>query len=259
MVSLTASVDGVASAAFAEALKMLGESLGDASAQAPRRAAIQLCKNFRANTRQAKKNKAMVVAVSETSPKYITYHNGRKLEHPLRRWRVTLVDRGRTFDRYVYATDRADMRRQLREQVGTNYFPTGDKGTPQKKGGTRGLAKKSWGWVMHNIFKGAAPDTPWKRRKNDRRNPKDATSESTSSVQKGVTISGGFARICNRLSYIRDALKISDDEAIRKASSAIVRIITTKRLRASGGMTSAEIKAAANDVAEEFKRQFPAI
>lgn len=258
MVSLTASVDGVASAAFAEALKMLGESLGDASAQAPRRAAIQLCKNFRANTRQAKKNKAMVVAVSETNPKYITYRNGQKLDRPLRRWRVTLVDRGKTFDRYVYATDRADMRRQLREQVGTNYFPIGDKGTPQKKGGTRGLAKKSWGWVMHNIFSGAAPDTPWKRRKNDRRNPKDATKESTYRASNGIATSGGFARICNRLSYIRDALKISEDAAIAKASSAIVRTLVTKRLKGSG-MSSAEIRAAAASVADEFKRQFPPV
>lgn len=256
MVSLTASIDGAASAAFGEALKMLGDSLGDASAKAPRMAAIQLCKNFRAGTRQAKKNRAMDAAPSEQSPKWITYRDGKKLDKPLRRWRVGLTDRNKVFDRYVYAVPgRSGMKKQLREQVGTNYFAEGY-GSPSRRGGTRGLAKRSWGWAMHNIFNGAAPDTPWQRRKNDRRNPKDATSESTSREQRGSIISGGYARICNRLDYIRDALKISEAEATRKAASALVRVLAYKRLKAAGGMSAAEIKAESSRVAEDFKRQF---
>lgn len=256
MVDLAVSIDGAASAAFDEALKRLGDSLGSASCQVPRRAAIQLCKNFRAGTRQAKKNRAMVVAVSDATPKWITYKDGRKLAKPIRRWRVTLSDRGKTFDCYVEGEDRTAMKRELRRLVGTNYFPAGA-GQPSKRGGTRGLAKRSWGWVMHNIFSGASPDTPWQRRKNDKRNPKDATGESYSREDRGTITSGGVARICNRLDYIRDALTIDEGTAIRKAASAIVRVLTAKQLRKQGGMTSAEIKSAAAQVAEDFKREFP--
>lgn len=238
MISMTATMDGAASAAFNEALRRLGDSLGSAASQAPRRAAIQMCKNFRAGTRVAPKYaraSEYTATKSDKDPKHkwLTLKDGRKL----RRWTLARPPRGKVYD--VYAESKSDIRK--------NHLLLA----------RRGLAKQSWGWVMHNIFNGAAPDAPWQRRKNDRRNPKDATRESTSTEQRGTTISSGFARICNRLDYVRDALKISENEVIRKAASAIIRVLTKKQLRKQGGMSSAEIKAAANSIADDFKREFP--
>lgn len=230
--------------AFTAALGELSKSLGKLSEQAPRRMAIQICKSLRAGTKTAKQKRKMESSVSVEKPQWITYKDGKKLDKPLRRWKVTLTDRGKTFTRYVYAGSDAEMRQQLRKQVGTNYWPTSAGKSPAKKGGTRGLAKQSWGWVMHNIFEGAAADTPWQRRKNDRRNPKDAAKESTSRPC--------YALISNRLEYIENALTISLPTAIEKATSAVIKVLTTQRLRKQGGMSAEEIR----EEAERTKREF---
>lgn len=107
------------------------------------------------------------------------------------------MDRGKHVIRYA---DTSKAKQQLRKQVGTNYKPT------EKRGGVRGLAKMSWGWVMHNLFS-ANPDLPFHRRRKDNRNPKDATKESTSYSHKSATSVSSFARISNKLEYIVEALK----------------------------------------------------
>lgn len=237
MVSMTATMDGAASAAFNAALKVYAESLGNAISTAPRRAAIQMCKSFRAGTRLAPKfarTSEYTAVKSDADPKHkwLTLKDGRKL----RRWKLTRPPRGKEYD--VYAESKSDIRKNRLKLV------------------RRGLARQSWGWVMHNIFNGSAPDAPWQRRKNDRRNPKDATRESMSRVDNGVTLSGGMARICNRIDYVQDALKISVTEAISKTTNWMLGPIIKRRLRA-GGTSPDEIKSEARRVIDDFKRQFP--
>lgn len=237
MVSMTATIDGAASKAFQEALKVYADSLGSAISTAPRRAAIQMCKSFRAGTRLAPKfarSSEYTATKSNADPKHkwLTLKDGRKL----RRFNLKRPPRGTDYD--VYAESKSDLRKNRLKLV------------------RRGLARQSWGWVMHNIFGGAAPDAPWQRRKNDRRNPKDATRESMSRVDNGVTLSGGMARICNRIDYVQDALKISVTEAISKTTNWMLGPIIKRRLRA-GGTSPDEIKAEARRVIDDFKRQFP--
>lgn len=210
MVTMTASISAGDVARFNSALREYADVLGKDMSTAPRRAAIQICKSLRAGTRTAPKyarGTEWSAAKSEADPKHkwITAKDGRKL----RRWNLKRPPRGIDYD--VYAVDKKDIRKNRLKLV------------------RRGLAKQSWGWVMHNIFKGAAPDAPWERRRNDRRNPKDATRESTSSSQITPTITSGFARISNRLDYIADALKISVDEAIGKATNWIVHQVERRR------------------------------
>ena len=236
MVSMTATIDGAASKAFQEALKVYADSLGSAISTAPRRAAIQMCKSFRAGTRLAPKfarSSEYTATKSDADPKHkwLTLNDGRKL----RRWKLTRPPRGKEYD--VYAESKSDLRKNRLKLV------------------RRGLARQSWGWVMHNIFNGAAPDAPWKRRKNDRRNPKDATRESTSRAQAGAVLSSGYARICNRIDYVKDALKISVDDAINKTTNWMIGPIIKRRLRA-GGVSPDDIKASARQAIDDFKRQF---
>ena len=236
MVSMTATIDGAASKAFQEALKVYADSLGSAISTAPRRAAIQMCKSFRAGTRLAPKfarTSEYTAVKSDADPKHkwLTLKDGRKL----RRFNLKRPPRGTDYD--VYAESKSGLRKNRLKLV------------------RRGLARQSWGWVMHNIFSGSAPDAPWQRRKNDRRNPKDATRESMSRVDNGVTLSGGMARICNRIDYVKDALKISVTEAISKTTNWMLGPIIKRRLRA-GGTSPDEIKAEARRIIDDFKRQF---
>ena len=237
MVTLEVKEDGTASKAFAAALQELAKSLGDACSEAPRRMAISMCKIFRANTRIAPKfarSSEYKIYKGYAEPKYIhSKKDGRKL----RRFVIDRPPRGNTYQ--VFAEDKRDARLH---HLALHH---------------RGLARQSWGWVMHNIFNGAAPDTAWKRRKNDRRNPKDATSESMSVVRKGVTTSSGEARISNRLDYAAAALKISVDEVARRTANRMIGTLETRRLKAAKtGMSAAEIREAANKVAHDFKARF---
>jgi len=236
MVDMTATIDGAASAAFNTAFKEFAASLGGGIASAPRRAAISVCKAFRAATRQAPqyaRGSEYIATKSDADPKhkYLTLKDGRVL----RRWNLKRPPRGTDYD--VYAESKSDLRKNSLKLV------------------RRGLARQSWGWVMHNIFNGAAPDTPWQRRKRDRRDPKYTARESYSTEQRSAISPYGVARISNRLDYISDALKISVDDVLMKAANKLIRPIINARLRA-GGMSPDEIKTAGHAAHEEWKRQF---
>lgn len=210
MLEVSASIDAGDVARFDSALKEYATVLGKDMATAPRRAAIQICKSLRAGTRVAPKyarGGEYSATKSDADPKHkwITAKDGRKL----RRWNLKRPPRGTDYD--VYALNKSDLRKNRLLLV------------------RRGLAKQSWGWVMHNIFNGAAPDTPWQRRKRDQRNPKDATRDSTSTSFVTGPSAGGFALISNRLDYIEDALMISVDDAIRKATNWIMKQVELRR------------------------------
>lgn len=270
MVELTAQMDLFTSAAFNEALRRYAESLGEAAASVPRRAAIQLCKNFRAGTKMAKRTRPVDVHPASRSesiaganisemPLWITWEKGNVLNPAKRLYVVKYPERNWAHTRYIATPEdkkklhRNSARIAKEEQKRRSRLYT----FKEKPTGTRGLAKRSWGWVMHNIYNGIRADAPWQRRKADKRSPQDATSDSTSREDKGLTISSGYARICNRLDYIKSAMTIDENTAVRKAASAIVRIVASKSLRKQGGMSSAEIKASATQIAEDFKREFP--
>lgn len=180
-------------------LNQYAEVLGKHSETASRRAAIMICKIFRKNTKPSKKYKSINITKDNSEPKkkYISYSHGQKLSTPLRRYKVDLVDRSKSVIRYV---DPNKFKQDIRRSTGTNYKPE------EKKGGVRGLAKLSWGWVMHKLF-ASNPDLPFKRRSKDKRYPKDAVRESKSEFYKASSKSISYARISNKLDYIVDALK----------------------------------------------------
>lgn len=210
----------------------------------------------------ASRGESIVGANISQMPLWVTWEDGMPLNPGKRLYVINYRERNWAHTKYIYTAENKKhshgigMSRQVarEEQKRRSRLYT----FKEKPTGTRGLARRSWGWVMHNIYNGIRADAPWQRRKADKRSPQDATSDSTSREDKGVTISSGYARICNRLDYIKNALTIDENTAVRKAASAIVRIVASKSLRKQGGMSSAEIKAAAAQVAEDFKREFPA-
>jgi len=192
MVDVAVSIDAAQMAAFNKAFAEYSRALRKDSETAPRRAAIQLCKSLRAGTKTAPKyarGSEYEAFKSYADPKhqYVTTKDGRTL----RRWHLNRPPRGKAYD--VYAENKTDLRQHRLQLV------------------RRGLAKQSWGWVMHNIFNGAAPDTPWQRRKRDQRDPKD--------VMSGSMSRPWYALIWNRLDYAADALKISLSQAVEKAAN----------------------------------------
>lgn len=206
MVDISASVDEAAVRDLDDAIAEYARILGGDADTAPRRAAIQICKSLRAGTRTAPKyarSSEYTVAKSMTDPKhqYVTARDGRQL----RRFRIDRPPRGKSYD--VFEERKQDVRKHRLVLA------------------RRGLAKQSWGWVMHNIYSGSAPDTPWRRRRNDRRNPKDAVSESCSRR--------GFALISNRLDWIEDALKrgFTVGAAVTKTVNWIVHQIVSREIR----------------------------
>lgn len=222
MISMSASIDAGDVARFENALKDYAEALGSNASTVPRRAAIQLCKSLRAAsaTRKAPKyarsSEYNITPCKWSGQFRVIVKNGRKYRIPwpppqvkadsnvvLKRYTVDRPIRGVKFD--VYAEKKSDIRKKHLLLARS------------------GLARQSWGWVMNNIFNGSSPDTPWRRRKNDKRDPRDATRESSSSTFKSSTAQGGSARICNRLDYIADALKISVDVAVEKAANWMMK------------------------------------
>ena len=222
MISMSASINAGDVARFENALKDYAEALGANASTVPQRAAIQLCKSLRAAsaTKKAPKyarSSEYTITPSKWSGKFKEIlKNGRKYKIPwpppqvktdsngiLKRYTVDRPIRGAKFD--VYSEKKSDIRKKHLLLA------------------RAGLARQSWGWVMNNIFNGSAPDIPWKRRKNDKRDPLDATRESSSSTFKSATAQGGSARICNRLDYITDALKIPVDVAVEKAATWMMK------------------------------------
>jgi len=259
MVELSATVDGAASRAFDAALKELAASLGDASSQAPRMAALQMTRNFQAATKMSKSKRPVFVrklgSEDTDRPLWVTWDNKKSLQlNPGKRLiRVLFPERKWSYDNYflLRGLETSDELVEKMKKEYSHLYTFKEKPT-----GTRGLAKRSWGWVRHNIYERRPMDSPWKMRRGDVRNPMDATTESTSSVNNGVTTSRGYARVCNRLDYIKNAMTLSEDQIIQKAANAIIITLAKKKMRKMGGMSSAEIKAEAESVKTEFMRQF---
>ena len=203
MVAVTCDIDTAAGAKLDELLRRIEREMPERLASETRRAAIYVCQSLRTRTKVAPKRVRASEYRAEPSnlpPRYIHSSNGRLL----RRWALTRkvgTPDQYTKHHFVYTNARrskngkmvgksaAAERRELLKLHG---------GIPRA-----GLAKKSWGWVMKQIYNGAATvDTIWQRTRGERRDPRQYVKGMFARVTGGA-----FAEIKNHLDYIMDALK----------------------------------------------------
>ena len=205
MVDVTAQIEAAALARVQKLLDDVAKKSPQRLATETRRAALYICKSLKARTRKAPemiRAKERAAYPSVVPPKYI--HSNSSHHRLLRRW--TLVRKKGTSDVYAkhyYVYTKA--------QRGKNGRMTGKNNAEERReliekhGGIsrRGLAKKSWGWVAKEIYAASSMgDLSWKRHKRERRDPRQYVKG-----EHKATASGAFARILNRLDYIRAALK----------------------------------------------------
>ena len=204
MVSVTCDIDQAAVARLDGLLSRIQRETPRRLASETRRAAIYVCQSLRARTKVAPKRirkSEYEATISTVPPKYI--HSNSAHRRLLRRWTLTRklgTPEQYTYHHYVY-TDRhlgkggrmvgGNRSAELRELI-------------QQHGGIprAGLAKQSWGWVMKQIHGGASADFTWKRRRGDRRDPRQYVKGTFACLAGGAVV-----RIHNALDYISAALK----------------------------------------------------
>lgn len=251
MVSMTATIDGAASAAIERAIKAYGEAMGDAVVNAPRIAALAVCDSLRKRTKQAKKypkSSEYSIEPSPVPPRYITYSRGQRLPIALHRWRLTRhlgTEDQKTGDYFTYAHIKHSKRGKIVKDVAAEKE---ELKRYRLENLHRGLAKRSWNWVKAEIYKGAK-DAVWTRRKYDKRNPTEAV-EGNYTKRKSMTIASAEAKIKNRLDYIEAALQpMALDEAMRAAAKKLAFKTATAQ-----GMTPEQAAQYARDLARDFER-----
>lgn len=204
MVSVTCDIDQAAVARLDGLLSRIQYEMPGRLASETRRAAIYVCQSLRSRTKVAPKRirkSEYEASISTVPPKYI--HSNSAHRRLLRRWTLTRklgTPEQYTYHHYVY-TDR--HRGKDGRMVGGNRSAELRELIQQHGGIPRaGLAKLSWGWAMKQIYNGASADFTWKRRRGDRRDPRQYV--------KGVFrkfAGGAMAQISNALDYILDAIK----------------------------------------------------
>lgn len=205
MVAVTCEIDQAAVARLDGLLSTIQREAPRRLASETRRAAIYICQSLRARTKVAPKRVRTSECRAEPSPLPPRYvHSNSKGRALLRRWALTRkvgTPDQYTKHHFVYTNARrakngkmvgksaAAERRELLKMHG---------GIPRA-----GLAKKSWGWVMKQIYNGAAAvDTVWRRTRGERRDPRQYVKGMFSRMTGGA-----FAEIRNHLDYIMDALR----------------------------------------------------
>jgi len=256
MVTMTASIDGAASAALNTALQGFGRSLGEVSALTPKYAALSVCDSLRHNTKKAPKmarRSEYAADYSPNPPRYITYRRGAKLPKPIHRWSLTRklgTPDEYTKDHFVYVhtketkrgkiiKDKAAELRELKKyHLGIAHA---------------GLAKIAWNKTKDEIKRGTS-DVVWKKRKNDRRAP---LNDVHGSFKKSGTVNvTGVAEIHNHLDYAEAAL---NPGAIDKSmGSAALKLIYNKAFKdlTSGGMSVEDACRHAKETADIFRAEF---
>ncbi len=183
-----------------------------------RRAAIYICQSLRARTKKAPKRarqSEMLAVPSPVPPRYI--HSNSAGHRLLRRWQLTRkvgTPDQYTKQHYVYTNaHRGKGGKMVGKSTGAER-----RELFRLHGGISrsGLAKKSWGWVMKQIYNGAdAGDMSWKRTKRERRDPRQYVKGLFTRFKTGAT-----AQIRNSLDYILAALKPG---ALREAIDAAAK------------------------------------
>ena len=204
MVSVTCDIDQAAVARLDGLLSRIRREMPRRLASETRRAAIYICQSLRSRTKVAPKRirkPEYEASISTVPPKYI--HSSSAHRRLLRRWTLTRklgTSDQNTHHYYVY-TDR--HRGKGGHMVGGNRSAELRELIQQHGGIPRaGLAKQSWGWAMKQIYNGASADFTWKRRRGDRRDPRQYVEG-----RFAQSLTGAFALIRNALDYISDALR----------------------------------------------------
>ena len=199
MVTATVSIDEKAVKKLLDLFDRIDKETPLLAADQVRRAGIYVCKSLAARTPVAPKQirpKEYQAEPSTNRPYYITTPRGL-----LRRWRLTRklgTPAQNTHDHYVYT----DARR------GKSGRMVGKKAAQEKRellryhGGInrRGIAKKSWGWIAHQIYAQDASgfgDLSYKRTRGERRDPRAAARGAFLQERTKAT-----AKIMDMLDYI---------------------------------------------------------
>ena len=210
--------DGTA-AKYADLFRRVAQLMPNQLARFTKVAGITLCGSLKARTRKAPKkirSGEYSAAPADIPPKYITYRRGQKLATALHRWRLTRkkgTPGENTHLYFVYSrgpkrSDRAAERKELIQYHGTIFHA--------------GLAKKSWGWAAKGIASSISADISYKKRKHDRRDPRDDVSGEYRSRRVGKDFSATEITIENRLDYITEAMRPGAvDEAAQAALKSI--------------------------------------
>ena len=204
MVDVSCDIDRAAVARLDDLLTRIERETPGRLATETRRAAIYICTSLRARTKKAPKRapqREMLAIPSPYPPRYV--HSNAAGHRLLRRWQLTR--KVGTPDQYVkqhFVYTKAHRGKDGR-MVGKS--PAAERRELFRLHGgisRAGLAKKSWGWVMKQIYGGAsAGDISWKRTKGERRDPRQYV--------KGIferAANGAAAIIRNGLDYILNAL-----------------------------------------------------
>ena len=207
MVDVTCEIDQAAVARLDGLLTRVQQETPGRLAAQTRRAAIYICTSLRARTKKAKKSiksypSEWSASVSPNPPRYV--HSNSAGHALLRRWSLTRkkgTPAQYTMDHYVYTKAH---RAKNGKMVGKS--PSAELRELLKNHGgisRAGLAKKSWGWAMKQIYNGAsAGDIAWRSTRGERRDPRQYV--------KGLfqrTATGAGVSIDNNLDYILDALQ----------------------------------------------------
>lgn len=204
MVDMGIDIDAAAVAGLDDLLSRIAAETPRKLGTETRRAAIYICQALRARTKKAPKRMRPNEYSAEPSnvpPRYV--HSNSAGRHLLRRWSLTRklgTPDQYTKHHYVYTNARRGKGGRM---VGKSSAQERRELVRNHGGISRaGLAKKSWGWVMKQIYN-AAPvsDIAWKKTKGERRDPRQYV--------KGIftqVASGAMAQIDNSLDYILDAL-----------------------------------------------------
>ena len=220
MVDVTCDIDQAAVARLDGLLSTIQREAPGRLAAQTRRAAIYICTSLRARTKKAPKRSPQREMAANPSPNPPRYAHSNSADHRLlRRWSLTRklgTPAQYTKDHYVYTNAR---RGKDGKMVGKSPSAERRELFRQHGGISRsGLAKKSWGWLMKQIYNGAsAGDIAWKRTRGERRDPRKYV--------KGLfvrTATGAGASIDNDLDYILDALPAGAlAEAMNAAASRL--------------------------------------
>jgi hypothetical protein len=198
-------------------LSLIQREMPGRLASQTRRAAIYICQSLRARTKKAPENirprEYKAERVRDKAP-YITKPDGQVL----RRWKFTHLpgtSNAKSWIKYPYTERRrgangrmfgGSKTAEIREmQTALGFRPIA----------RRGLAKLSWGWVMKQIYGGAAAgDISWERTKGERRDPRRYVAGLFERAANGAT-----AVIRNGLDYILDTLPAGALAAAMDAAS----------------------------------------
>lgn len=229
MVSISANIDKAAVDGINQFLNKIAEKSPEQLAKATKMTGIALCQSLRKNTIAAPKTIALrrqeylATTKDVKKPPYLTYWKGKRLDKSLHRWRLTRkkgTPAESTHFYFVYTHKPKEVfRRRMGMRNGNYQGIVSRKIIPDLAAERRellkyhgdiqhaGLAKQSWGWAAKGIYNGTTEDVSYKRRKHDRRDPRNDVSGDSKTWVTGKNSGTTDVTIENKIDYIQDAMK----------------------------------------------------